>query len=609
MKENLLLKKKVKRLEGQRVKVTKRVITEKVQDILKKVFTKKQIYALLNNKSKVKWGLEDICSAIGLRSISPRAYRYLRKHNYPLPGLSTLRNWTARMQLPEGILSNIIFLMTRKAPSLQLHQKLCVLSFDEVYISPKVEIDRSVEQAIGLHKTVQVGMVRGLFDKWKQIIFYGYDRPLTQDIVNNIISELYEAGYLVVAIVTDLGPTNTKVFKNMNIGIKNNQKSFFIHPSDINLKVFVFKDIPHLLKLIRNHFLDYGFVINGKRISKECIIEAVRANENRDLKVVFKINLDHLQVKNADRQNVAMAGQLFSKTTARGVFWCGEQGYLTHDNFVETCEFMELIDSWFDIFNSKLSHGYKYGKEPYGLNLQKQDEILNKVTDVMLTMKIGKHKTLLPFQEGVILSKNSLQQLLPYLQEHFSTESFKISYILTNRLNQDCLENLFSYLRSMGGPNGQPSALNVRHRLKWYILGKNSAGILPEKCNTEQDKDTPLIDFHDKEEKIMSYAFDTSEDSAEFEADEETQHFDVEFPIIDEEGNPVNYAFLSSEDDLQVGVVEETSSLNSQHQSNDRINKDMGDSLVFQIENFQTEENNLNNNAYSADQVVYEEGN
>lgn len=45
-----------------------------------------------NQKIKVyKWTPDDISSAITLRAISPKAYRYLRKQkNFPLPGKKIL---------------------------------------------------------------------------------------------------------------------------------------------------------------------------------------------------------------------------------------------------------------------------------------------------------------------------------------------------------------------------------------------------------------------------------------------------------------------------------------------------------------------------------------
>jgi len=55
--------------------------------ILSKLFTSTQIDLLLHPKKKVfKWKSEDIASAISLRSVSPKAYRFLLKKNFPLPG-------------------------------------------------------------------------------------------------------------------------------------------------------------------------------------------------------------------------------------------------------------------------------------------------------------------------------------------------------------------------------------------------------------------------------------------------------------------------------------------------------------------------------------------
>lgn len=61
----------------------------KFSNILSEIFTDTQIQLLLHKKKKVyKWAANDISSAITLRSISPKAYRYLKDTiHIPLPGL------------------------------------------------------------------------------------------------------------------------------------------------------------------------------------------------------------------------------------------------------------------------------------------------------------------------------------------------------------------------------------------------------------------------------------------------------------------------------------------------------------------------------------------
>lgn len=129
---------------------------------------------------------------------------------------------------------------------------------------------------------------------------------------------------------------------------------------------------------------------------------------------------------------------------------------MSSKNCTDTAEFLEQINDWFDIFNSKYSNKCKPSEIPYGCNLEKQNELLYNISNIMREIKVQRHKS---------VSNTSLEQLLPYLQEIYCND-FKITYILTNRLNQDCLENLFSFLRGMGATNDQPSALNLRYRLR-----------------------------------------------------------------------------------------------------------------------------------------------
>jgi len=140
------------------------------------------------------------------------------------------------------------------------NDKLVSLSFDEVYISHDICYDKISQQVIGPHKTVQVVMARGIFKSWKQVVFYKYDTPMTSDILLEIITNLYKIGYTVVSVTSDMGPTNMGLWKSMNVSHTN---SSFNHPLMPDRRIHVFADAPHLLKLIRNNFLDHGFLLKN----------------------------------------------------------------------------------------------------------------------------------------------------------------------------------------------------------------------------------------------------------------------------------------------------------------------------------------------------------
>lgn len=69
--------------------ILKMSFKDKVVNLFSHIFILTQINYFLNPMNKItKWGIDDITGAISLRSISRKAYRYLRETlKYPLPGL------------------------------------------------------------------------------------------------------------------------------------------------------------------------------------------------------------------------------------------------------------------------------------------------------------------------------------------------------------------------------------------------------------------------------------------------------------------------------------------------------------------------------------------
>lgn len=210
-------------------------------------------------------------------------------------------------------------------------------------------------------------MARGSFKKWRQRVFYNFDVAMTREILFNIIQHLYNINYIVIAITCDMGSTNMKLWKELQIGVDNNnvthknttnteKNCFIVHLSNETLKIFFYADVPHLIKLGRNNFLNYGFNINGISVDKTSLEELLKLNE-RDLKISHKLNRTHIDVKEAQRQNVKLAAQIFSNQNALAIRWCGENGFLSCTHWKYTSDMLKLFNDWFDIFNSTLKYG------------------------------------------------------------------------------------------------------------------------------------------------------------------------------------------------------------------------------------------------------------
>ena len=87
-------------------------VQRKVSDILQPFFSDTQINVIINNKKSVKhWPEEDIASAITLRSLSPKCYKYLKDvKGFPLPCISTLNARLREINCEPGLLSSVLSL-------------------------------------------------------------------------------------------------------------------------------------------------------------------------------------------------------------------------------------------------------------------------------------------------------------------------------------------------------------------------------------------------------------------------------------------------------------------------------------------------------------------
>lgn len=106
----------------------------------------------------------------------------------------------------------------------------------------------------------------------------------------------------------------------------------------------------------------------------------------------------------------------------------------------------------------------------YGLNLEKQNQILHDMLATAKSMKVCDSNKLYQFQKGLIISSQSLMKLYDMVRVNHN-----ISYIMTYRLNQDALEHFFASVRQMGATYEHPSPFSFKYRIRSHIVHKESA--------------------------------------------------------------------------------------------------------------------------------------
>ncbi|XP_024870088.1 uncharacterized protein LOC112453528 [Temnothorax curvispinosus] len=168
--ETKLLKRRLATINKRQKKQLQQNVAKKVKNMLSPFFTPAQIRMYMNPKQqKTRWSQEDIAAAISFKSVSPKAYRYIRKlKQIPLPAPSTLRKWITDFNINEGILTDVLSIMKAKSSSMTPMERATVICFDEIYLTNQMQIERKTERVVGPHKRCQVLIARGIFKKWKQ---------------------------------------------------------------------------------------------------------------------------------------------------------------------------------------------------------------------------------------------------------------------------------------------------------------------------------------------------------------------------------------------------------------------------------------------------------
>jgi len=424
-------------------------------------FSSAQLHILKGGKRPKQWDHGELVKALCLRALSPKAFTYVREQlKFPLPGLSTLGKWFGKLiKCVPGLQHEVLNLMEHQGRIMDDFEKVCVLSFDEMKIDSRLSYDASCDTLYGPCNQMMVAMVRGLFSYWKQPIFYAFDAKMKEDLWVSIVEAVHVAGFHVVANVCDMGGQNMSLWRQLHI---TPEKSYCWHPCDPTRPIFFFADAPHLMKLIRNHLIDRGFQLGEISINKQPLQELIFLNKG-DVRLCHKVSEGHLNLSNIEKQRVRPAIQLLSHTVAQGLRHSVPQSDALA-NFIDT------VNDFFDVFNSRCTMEDPPEKSGYGCKLNNQDAALERMLTLCQSMRIPGARHLLPFQKGILVSIASLRGLF-----HFVRDRYQAKYILTSRLNQDCLENLFGQIRALGRTYVNPSPVSARHRFRSLLLtcGKN----------------------------------------------------------------------------------------------------------------------------------------
>jgi len=164
-------------------------------------------------------------------------------------------------------------------------------------------------------------------------------------------------------------------------------------------------------------------------------------NKDGDLHIAHRITQQILDARASLRQAVHPAVRLFSHTT-KAIKWAGDCGILKVREYIKFSDFVLTVNNWFDVHNSQQKYGAHPGVNSFGVDIQKQEQILVLMNLYVENMKVCSETLLMPFQKGILISNASLRGLYDQLKRTYGQQ---FQYLITRRLQQDVLENFFAY--------------------------------------------------------------------------------------------------------------------------------------------------------------------
>ena len=297
---------------------------------------------------------------------------------------------------------------------------------------------------------------------------------MTKKLLTEIIERMEKEGFKIRGVVSDMG--NKTFIKQFGLS---SGKYFFQNPSDETRKVYIIADAPHLMKLARNHLMDKGYLVpdeDGKlvywsRRDYEELLQHSTKNLLEDANMLFKLTPEHLYCKGSARQRVSLATQVLSHTCANAFMQLGVKDSEAKYNACKT------FNDFFDVMNSGSKHNQNRLMCGLGHPETTKDQFkaLRAMEILLEKFKINGQKETSPDLPWVFGMKMSIKSIRGLYTDLVKNGSF--SYLLTKRVNQDCLENLFSRIRGMCGANTHPTCVEFIRRIRILLIG-GYAGVL-----------------------------------------------------------------------------------------------------------------------------------
>ena len=294
-------------------------------------------------------------------------------------------------------------------------------------------------------------------------------------VICDAIAKLAKIGLRPRVLICDQGSNNrSMVEKLLKVTI---EEPFFTVE---NQKIYCLYDPPHLLKNVRNNLKKKSFYVEGKQITWSHIRDFFfkDATQSGPLRYAPCLTEKHINLPPFASLRVCLAVQVFSHSVAVGIAAMVESGELPPEA-IETAKFLEQFDKLFNCFNSSTVKSHSQMKHAWGRKTG--HEVFLQECYAWLDKLVYDGKKL-PCIDGWKMTIKASLSLWKDLKE-----SNQIKFLLTGRLNQDSLENLFGQIRGKGRFQQNPNAKDFRAAYRQVMVEALLAKSAMTNCKDDID--------------------------------------------------------------------------------------------------------------------------
>ncbi|KRT84953.1 hypothetical protein AMK59_277 [Oryctes borbonicus] len=483
-------------------------------------FIKAQLRNYNRKKSSRRFSEDDKVFALTLFKSSPRCYKLLRGI-FALPSKTILLQTLRKFPFKTGINDNVLESLKLRISKMSKYDRYSILMFDEMQLSANITYNISEDCFVGFqdvgeetHKVIAnhvlVFMLRGLRSKWKQpLAYYFVYRTMSSAqlyvTIKSVIRACQNIGLNIVATVSDQGSTNRGAVSllmsetNRLCAQKGEENKYLGYLIDNKEVVHIF-DPPHLLKCLRNTFLDNNihFLWEGvqKTASWSHVIMFYENDQgNDDIRLVPKLTDRHIYKEKINKMKVSLAAQIFSQrlsATMRKFAGCNIPGVMVLEkSAADTADFLLFIDKVFDSVNGTAVVSNKHLRCAIS-NKSPHISFWNNAIEVFSSMKFCNRYTNKPVPAPPTINNWILAlKGLRYIWNKLEQVGFK--FLSLRNINQDPLENLFGCIRAHGFRDVNPTCSNFVYLFKTSVLN-NAMNAHSKFANCEEDGSTGLLD-------------------------------------------------------------------------------------------------------------------